>query len=245
MTCDHRMGYAPAAGEAWSGLEIDRWCTGWGEACGQGSEPVREVEPRRWVDTQCMTKSDHAAREREIQAGHLGLPMFHVEQPGVLVYCGAVEGVFHVEQLEDAKQWITSDAMQPAACPDMTQGMGAKALREALAALKAKEDLVRSAPPMSRQQYEDDLRHLLVLRDNVEREAVRCPPPLVRVGRSPEANANEYANEYAAKVQAMQAEAAAHARQMGEQHAGRMRKRQVPTAEVGRLGLDDAHIEGP
>jgi hypothetical protein len=62
---------------------------------------------------------------------------------------------------------------------DVIEGMQGNRLRKALQDLKAKEDLVRSAPPMSRQQYEEDLRHLLVLRDNVERESRRCPPPAV------------------------------------------------------------------
>ncbi len=228
MTCDHRMGYAPAAGEAWSGLEIDRWCTGWGEACGQDSRPVREVEPRRWVGTQCMTQADLDAHQLDIQAGRLGLPMFHVEQPGVLVFY-------------DGRSACEPQAYEMAACGqgvlDMTEGMGAKALREALAALRAKEDLVRSHPPMSHYQYEDDLRHLLALRANVEREAVRCPPPPV--------NANAYhAQQIAAKEEEEAMQAAAHARSLGAQHQERMRKRNAEVAACvasGQAGWVDAH----
>jgi hypothetical protein len=242
------MGYAPAAREDWTGLDCDSWGPAdmAADACGQSTQDV--YTPRRWVGTQCMTQADKDAHQLDIQAGRLGLPMFHVEQPGVLVLMPeGPGGQWYEQQIREHEHMRCEHAREsrlglldfapggranPA--PDMTEGMGAAALREALAALKYKEDLVRSAPPMSRHQYEQDLRNLDALRANVEREAMRCPPPLV--------NANDY---YAQQIAAKQAEAAAHARQMGEQHAGRMRKRQMPTAEVGRLGLDDAHIEGP
>jgi hypothetical protein len=113
MTCDHRLGYEPATQEDWSGLECDRYAYGWGEAradaCGQSTQ---ERAPRRWVGLTNMTKSDHEGRDRDVQAGRLGLPMFHVEQPGTLVYCGS----------------------------DMISGMQGKALSAALALLGREAD---------------------------------------------------------------------------------------------------------
>lgn len=213
MTCDHRMGYAPAASEDFNGLLTDDWWMrpmGW--ECDTPADACDQPAPRRWVGTQCMTQGDRDAQEQERAAGHLGLPLFHVEQPGVLVYCGS--GVNPAPTLQEMHEAAAEQAKQMAkehearmhakaaaeharesrlglldfapggrACgqsqQDVIEGMQGNRLRKALQDLKAKEDLVRSAPPMSRAQYEEDLRSLLVLRDNVERESRRCPPPAV------------------------------------------------------------------
>jgi hypothetical protein len=77
-----------------------------------------------------MTKGDHEARERDQQMGRLGLPMFHVEQPGVLVFY-------------DGRSACEPQAYEMAACgqgqSDMIQGLEAKDLSEALAALREAE----------------------------------------------------------------------------------------------------------
>jgi hypothetical protein len=89
MTCDHRLGYEPATRENWSGLECDWFTYGWGEAVADACAQEKCPAPRRWIGLTCMTKADQDARQHDVQAGRLGLPMFHVEQPGTLVYCGS------------------------------------------------------------------------------------------------------------------------------------------------------------
>jgi hypothetical protein len=66
---DHMMGYPPATSPDFNGLacEYNRW---WGEpmpadACGQ------RAPRRRYIGLTHMTKSDHAGRERDLQAGRL------------------------------------------------------------------------------------------------------------------------------------------------------------------------------
>jgi hypothetical protein len=106
---DHMMGYPPATSPDFNGLacEYNRW---WGEpmpadACGQSTQ---DRAPRRYVDPTCMTKGDHEGHDRDVQMGRLNLPRFHVEQPGTLVYCGSVDGVFN--DAEGIKAFLTETA---------------------------------------------------------------------------------------------------------------------------------------
>lgn len=121
MTCDHRMGYAPAARGDWSGLEIDGYAYGWSEMRGDWVEARAPRPRRRYIGLTHMTKSDHAGRERDLQAACAAV--FHMEQPGTLVY-------------------YTSPC-EPVPVPvetDMIQGLDAKALSDALAVLREAEE---------------------------------------------------------------------------------------------------------
>ena len=135
MARDHMLGYWPATQEDWSGLEADRYAYGWGEA--RMGEGPREVAPRRWIGLTCMTKADQDARQHDVQAGRLGLPVFYVEKPGVLVLTPEGPGaLWYKEQVrghEHARHAPVPAAMTQA---DMISGMQAKDLSEALAVLR-------------------------------------------------------------------------------------------------------------
>jgi hypothetical protein len=129
MTCDHRLGYAPAASPDFNGLVTDDW---WlrpmeggearADACGQ--------RRRRYVDPACMTKGDHEGHERDLQAGRLERPVFHVEQPGTLVF------------------------YDPPVEVDMIQGLEAAALSAALKRLREAEQHAMFAAEVEAKQAE-------------------------------------------------------------------------------------------
>jgi hypothetical protein len=123
------MGWPPAAGEDYNGLfhvEQPEAADAPADACG-----VRLV--RRYVNPGCMTRSDHEGHERDLQMGRLGLPVFHVEQPGVLVYCGSVdandymcgqaEAAAHARAMGEAhQQRMLKRRLEIQACVGMQQG---------------------------------------------------------------------------------------------------------------------------
>ena len=162
------------------------------------AEP-REVQPRRWVNPRCMTPGDHEGHERDQQMGRLGLPMFHVEQPGV--------AVFYTSPCEPMPVPVETGREGR---PDMIQGMQAKALSEALAALREAE---RSAMGvMTRAQEERAAQIIASMRATVAK----------LVGNTCLSKASEWPFPEDANLKAQHEAAAAHARSMGEAHQQRM-----------------------
>ena len=100
MTCDHRMGWPPAANEDYNGLfhvEQPEAASMPADACGQRVF-------RRYVDPTCMTKSDHEGRERDVQAGRFGLPLFAPTPVEVIAWQHELLRAKHEEASAHARQ---------------------------------------------------------------------------------------------------------------------------------------------